>query len=95
MFQDGLDDERGVGELVEPLGRMQAGQRPVAAGGVQAALLDQPVQSSGQGVGCLARAARHGVVEPYAVPGDEGHLGDAPAHGSGADDGDGTARRDR
>lgn len=67
LFQNGLDDQSGVGQLGDLHGRTEPGGRGVARRGVEPALLDQPVQTPGEGRGGLFRTARHGVVEPYGM----------------------------
>ena len=88
---DGLDDEGAVREVGEALGGLQPGAGGVPVGGGEPVLLDEPVEPGADRVGRLPGPAGNGVVQPHGVARDQRDLGDALAHGAGADDGHGAA----
>jgi hypothetical protein len=88
VLDDGLDDVIGVGERRD-IGRcVEAAERGVAVLGRQLALFDELVQALRDRPAGTIERRRHGIDELYVEPGLREHLGDAVAHGSGADHAD-------
>jgi len=90
LFGDGFDDELGATDgFVYNLRSGDSGQGGVSGGGVQFAAANAFVE----GLADPCRGFReHGVGDVFengVVPSESGGVGDATAHGAGADDGDG------
>ncbi len=90
-LQDGLDDESAVRQFDEALHGLQAGARGVPVGAGELSLLHEPVEAGADRCGRVPGAPGGCVVQPHGVAGDQRDLGDALAHGAGADDGHGAA----
>lgn len=91
LFEHRLDDERAVRQLGEAVRGVQPGACRVPVGGGEPVLLDEPVEARADRFGRRVGTPGNRVVEPHGVARDERDLGDALAHGAGADDGHGAA----
>ena len=87
-FDDRLDGEIDRGQRVERIGQRQARQRGVAIGGGELALLDELGEALLDALARAIEGRRGRVVEQHVEAGLREHLGDAEAHGAGADDAD-------
>ena len=84
----GLDDEVGVGEGGEVDGAAEAGEGGVAVGGGEAVLRDEAAEAFFDRGEATVDEGLVDIAQDGGVAALDGDLGDAGAHGAGADDGD-------
>src|SRR5579859_1861513 len=90
FFGDGFDDELGVADgFVDDLGGGEAGEGSVTGGGVYFAAADAFFEGFADPGGGFGEHGVGDVFEDSGVAAEGGSVGDAAAHGAGADDGDG------
>ncbi|MCY1429379.1 hypothetical protein D9M71_452950 [compost metagenome] len=89
VLDDGLDHQGAALEVFQAGGRGQAGDHGVAFGGVQLAGVDALAELLGDAGDGLGGGAFAGVEQGDRMAGLGSHLGDAGAHGAGADHRDG------
>ncbi|MCY1422931.1 hypothetical protein D9M71_386310 [compost metagenome] len=88
VLDDGFDHQARIGQLGDGVGRLQVGHAGRIGSGGQLAALDALGQLPVDAGNGLASGARAFVVELDRVPGLGCDLGNAGAHGTGADHGD-------
>src|SRR5262249_51651348 len=86
VLDDRLDHHVAGRQRLQPGGDLDAADRGVSIGGLHAALLDHLAERGRDGGARLFRRAGLRIEEERARTGLGEHLGDASAHGAGADD---------
>ena len=86
VLEHGLDDEVGVGDSRDVVGRLDPGQRRVAVGSVEPTLVDGPLEVAGDPLAAGLGAREVRLVERDLLADRGMDLGDAVAHQPGARD---------
>ncbi len=86
VLDDGLDDERGAGEVGEGGGRIDPADRVLGLGRVETALRGHAVDAVLDDAHAACGELGVDVVDQHPVTCEKGDLGDALPHGAGADD---------
>ncbi len=89
VLEDGLDQQPAGPEILRAAGDVQPRGRRIAGGGLQAALLDEPIEASTHALDGPLRGGVVDVQQMHVPPGGGRDLRDARAHGAGPDDADG------
>jgi hypothetical protein len=92
VLDDGLDDDLGRCQFIEPRDDFEPGRRDGQRLRRDLALVGQLAQRAGHRVARVGGGAVQGVEQQHADAGLGGNLGDAAAHGAGADDADAKRR---
>lgn len=85
IFRHRFNHQRAVGQLLERVGAFEARQQCFGARGIGLAAVHPLPQAASELVDRALGGGGRDIEQPYRVAGGGGHLGDADAHGAGAD----------